>query len=415
MKSRTRSVVRDPILIWLAIAATLVGLLFIFDAGYARSLRDGRGIIPREFIVQMVVMPIAMGCGWFAAKVKPRQWQRWSKWLWIGSVISLLLVKAPIVGVAMNGAHRWIKFPFFNLQPAEFVKLTCILYLGGVLANRKAWPTKIAPRKNFGHWMDTIGQEKFKRALPLIYVTFAILLIEIEPDLGTAAVVGATAAVMLFVGGVSWKSLAACAVIGGLGVSILVVKQPYRVQRFTDHSARWSSENSDDSTYQTVQSEAAMSQGGITGVGLGNGRAKHVEPATTTDFVMATIAEETGLIGSLLILAIMSALSLRLLFLARDVKDKFGKLVLTGVAAWFGVQACVNMMMANAFIPPIGIPMPFISSGGSSLIALWLAVGICQSMLIPAPVKGETLAVSDHRRRYRRAHLSGSRSRASVR
>jgi cell division protein FtsW len=415
MKSKTRSVY-DPLLIGLASAATLIGLLFIFDAGYARSLRDSRGVIPREFIMQLVTLPIALFCGWWAGRVRPQKWLKWSKVLWVVSVFSLILVKAPVIGVAMNGAHRWIRFPGFALQPAEFVKLTCVLYLGGVLANRKAWPAKITPRKNFTHWMDTIFVEKAKRALPLFYVVIAIMLIEIEPDLGTAAVVGATAAVMLLVGGVSWKSLGACAAIGLLGVTVLVMKQPYRIQRFVDHGARWSSDNADDSTYQTVQSEVAMASGGITGVGLGNGRAKHVEPATTTDFIMATIAEETGLFGSWIVLAVMGGLSLRILFLARDVKDRYAKLCLTGVAAWFGVQACVNMMMANAFIPPIGIPMPFISSGGSSLIALWLAVGVCQAMLIPVPVhKGETLAVSDHRWRYRRPHLSSARSRAALR
>lgn len=414
MKSKT-GIVRDPLLIGLAIAATVIGLLFIFDAGYARSLRDGKGIVPREFIVQMITLPLAALAGWWAAKQKPALWLKWSKILWVVSLLALIAVKVPGIGVTMNGAQRWIRFPGFALQPAEFVKLTSIIYLAGVLATRKAWPAKISRRKNFGHWMDTIFVEKAKRALPLLYVTVGILLIELEPDLGTAAVVGATVAVMLFVGGVSWKSLAACALIGLLAAGGLVAKQPYRLQRIADHGNRWSPENADDSTFQIVQSEAAMAKGGITGVGLGNGRAKHVEPATTTDFIMATIAEETGLIGSWLVLAVMAGMSLRILFLAQGVKDKYPKLVLTGVAAWFGVQACVNLMMANAAIAPIGIPMPFISSGGSSLIALWLAVGVCQAMLIKSPVKGEVLAVSDHRWRYRRPHLSGARSRATLR
>lgn len=414
MKSTTR-IVRDPVLLGLAAAATLIGLLFIFDAGYARSLRDSRGIIPHEFFVQCLVLPLALGAGWAVARLKPAVFQRWSTVLWFVSLFSLLLVKAPFIGFAMNGAHRWIRFPGFALQPAEFVKLTSILYLAGVFANRKAWPNNIKRRKNFAHWMDTVAVEKLKRAVPLLWVVLAIGLIEIEPDLGTAAVVFVTAGVMLFVGGVSWKSIAACAAVGALGMTVLVLKQPYRIERFADHSSRWSQDNSDDSTFQTVQSEAAMSAGGITGVGLGNGRAKQVEPATTTDFIMATVAEETGLVGAWLIFAIIVAIPLRLLHLARAVKDRFPKMVLVGVAAWIGVQACVNMMMANAFIPPIGIPMPFLSSGGSSLIALWLAIGLCQAMLYKAPVKGEVLAVSDHRWRYRRPHLSGTRSRASLR
>ena len=414
MKSKT-GIVRDPLLIGLAVAATLIGLLFIFDAGYARSLRDGRGIIPREFIIQMITLPVAMACGWWAARQKPALWLKWSAVLWVVSLISLLLVEVPGVGVTMNGATRWIRFPGFSLQPAEFVKLTSVLYLAGVFATRKAWPVRISRRKNFAHWMDTIFVEKTKRALPLLYVMIGVVLLESEPDLGTAAVIGATVALMMFVGGVSWKSLAACGIAAALLVFALIAKQPYRVERILNHGARWSQENADDSTYQIVQSEQAMAQGGLTGVGLGNGRAKHVEPATTTDFIMATIAEETGLFGAWIVLAVMGGLCLRILYLANSVKERFPKLVLTGVATWFGVQACVNLMMANAFIAPIGIPMPFISSGGSSLIALWLAIGVCQAMLIKAPVKGEVLAISDHRWRYRRPHLSGTRSRASVR
>lgn len=414
MKGKTRSV-NDPVLIVLALAATLIGLLFIFDAGYARSLRDGRGIVPREFIMQVITLPVALFIGWRAGKVRPQLWQKWSTGIWIACVVALIGCKLPGIGVAMNGAHRWIRFPGFALQPAEFAKLASVLYLGGVLANRKAWPASIPPRKSFAHWMDTIFVPKFQRAWPLIFVLFGVMLIEIEPDLGTAAVVGATAGVMVFVGGVSKKSIIACLVITVLGVGALVVKQPYRMERITSHGQRWSAENMDDATYQTVQSEVAMAGGGIVGEGLGNGRAKHVEPATTTDFIMATIAEETGLLGSWLVLAVMAGLSLRIFYLAQRAKDRFNKLVLAGIASWFGVQACVNLMMANAFMPPIGIPMPFISSGGSSLLALWLAVGLCQSMLRPAPAKGEVLAISDHRWRYRRPHLSGSRSRATVR
>lgn len=414
MRRKTRSV-NDPILMALAILASLIGLLFIFDAGYARSLRDGRGIIPREFIMQLITLPVAMFLGWQAGKIRTDKLQKWAGPIWAVVVVSLVLCMIPPIGVSMNGAHRWIRFPGFQLQPAEFAKLAAVLYLAAAFAKRKAWPENIKRRKDWAHWMDTIVVPKAQRALPLVWVMLGVLLIEIEPDLGTAAVVGATAGVMIFVGGISKKSIIACVALCVLGVGVLVVKQPYRMERITSHGDRWSIEHVDDNTYQTVQSEVAMAGGGITGEGLGNGRAKHVLPATTTDFVLATIAEETGLLGSWLILAVMGGLAVRIFYLAQGVKDRFPKLVLTGVGAWIGVQACVNMMMANAFMPPIGIPMPFISSGGSSLLALWLAVGLCQSMLRPAPVKGEVLAISDHRWRNRGAHLSGARSRAAVR
>lgn len=414
---RTRSV-QDGAVVGLALLATLIGLLFIFDAGYARALRDAKGVVPPEFLAQIVALPLALFLGWRASKVRPEFWQRNSKILWGACIVGLILCKVPGIAVPMNGASRWIHIPGIprtNIQPAEFAKIGAILYLASVLAVRKAWPTKISRRKNFAHFMDTIFVPKFMRALPLIWVLVAAFLVEIEPDLGTAAVIVVTAAGMIFMGGISRKSLIACAALALVGGTLLVMKQPYRMERIENHWHRWDQDNVDDTTYQTVQSEAAMAGGGLKGVGLGNGRAKHVEPATTTDFVMATVAEETGLIGSWTILAVMGGLSLRIFYLASQAKEKFPKFVLGGVATWIGVQAAVNMMMANATLPPIGIPMPFVSSGGSSLIALWVAVGICQSMLLPAAVKGEVLAVSDHRWRYRRPHLSSARSRATVR
>ena len=128
-----------------------------------------------------------------------------------------------------------------------------------------------------------------------------------------------------------------------------------------------------------------MADGGVAGVGIGRGRAKYFLPATTTDFILATIAEETGLWGSLGVLALLGAITGRLVWLARKARSEFGGLVLYGIAAWFGIQTCTNFMMANGFLPAIGIPLPFFSSGGSSLLSLWAAVGVAQASCI-APV-----------------------------
>ena len=152
-----------------------------------------------------------------------------------------------------------------------------------------------------------------------------------------------------------------------------------------------------------------MASGGLFGVGIGNGRAKHILPATTTDFIMATIGEEVGLVGSLFVLSIIGAIVWRLKWLASRATDRFASLVLFGTAAWIGIQACVNVMMANGFLPAIGIPLPFISSGGSSLVALWMALGLCQSVLAPQPepvVEEEARETDRNRRRHGRARLS---------
>lgn len=178
------------------------------------------------------------------------------------------------------------------------------------------------------------------------------------------------------------------------------------MDRILNHADRWSAENIEGIGYQTTQSEAAMASGGLMGVGLGEGRAKHKLPAPTTDFVMATVAEELGFVGSMVVLAIMGGLVWRLMVLSRSVEGQFGKLVLGGTASWIAVQSCTNMAMANGFAPPIGVPMPFVSAGGSSLLALWMAIGACQSVLRTSPEEAEEHASGRDRRWHRRPRVS---------
>jgi cell division protein FtsW (lipid II flippase) len=172
-----------------------------------------------------------------------------------------------------------------------------------------------------------------------------------------------------------------------------------------NHFQRWETQNIDDSGYQTVQSEIAMANGGLNGVGPGAGHAKHLMPATTTDFVMATVAEEFGFLGATAVLTLLGALVIRLLYRASQAQDRFAMLTLTGIAAWLGFQGCVNVLQANGTLPPIGIPFPFVSSGGSSLLALWMAIGVTEALAVVKPVpthavveEGVDAAGSDRRR-----------------
>ncbi|HZH99200.1 MAG TPA: FtsW/RodA/SpoVE family cell cycle protein [Fimbriimonadaceae bacterium] len=400
---------RDPVLFFLTLLLTLMGLLFIFDAGYARSLASGYGPIPREFRAQLMYLPVSLFVAGLVASASSEKWRRWSKPLFWISFVALLLPMMPVVGVERNGAARWFKFgPLPEVQPAEFVKLTTILFLAAVFAGRKAWPSKIRRAKHWADALDRIWIPKFKRLLPAFFVLAAVVLIEKEPDLGTGAVVAATAFVMFVLGGATRKTLLYGGLLAVIGVGILIAEEPYRLERINVHAHRWDAANMDDLGYQTVQSELAMASGGLIGNGPGSGRAKHVLPAATTDFVIATIGEEFGLVGMLVVIGALAALVLRLLWLAQRAPTQFAALVLGGTAAWIGIQSCVNIMMANGFLPAIGIPLPFISSGGSSLIALWMALGVCQAVLVPAPVRqrGNEVAPDRNGWRHRRTRLS---------
>jgi cell division protein FtsW len=254
-----------------------------------------------------------------------------------------------------------------------------------------------------------VAVPKIKRFMPALWVLLAIALIAKEPDLGTAAILAATAFVLGIVGGVSRKSLVWVGVIGCLGATLFVYAEPYRLDRISNHLHRYDASNVDDVGYQTVQSELAMASGGLFGVGAGAGRAKHVLPARTTDFIPATIAEEFGFVGWLVVVGLLGALVIRLFLLAPRSPTRFGALVLYGVGTWIGVQSVTNLCMANGFLPAIGIPLPFLSSGGSSLLALWAALGVCQSALAPLPKPKEVpVAPGHHGWRHRRPRLSGA-------
>lgn len=396
----------DPTLFVLALCATLLGLFFIFDAGYARSLKDGYGPFPREFLSQFVFLPVAVAAGVIVARVSPERWRRWSKLLWVMALAGVILPMVPGIGVEMNGAARWVKIGPIVVQPAELAKVAVIVYLAGTFAGRRAWPKKVKRQKDFGRFLDNVAIPKLVRALPAVWVLLVVYLIEKEPDLGTAAVVAAIAFGMFFVGGVSRKSMVWMVVLSMIAVVVMVKNEPYRMERIASHSSRWASDNIDDMGFQTAQSEAAMASGFLLGQGVGTGRAKHILPAATTDFMPATIAEETGFVGMVISIGLLALIALRLFTLAGSAPTQFGALILSGVGIWITVQTTVNVMMANGFLPPIGIPLPFLSSGGSSLVSLWMAVGLCQSALTPAPAKEDQPAPDRYRWGNRRARLS---------
>ncbi len=369
----------DYLLYVLAGIATVIGLLAIWDAGYARAAVNGL-VLPRELTMQAVFSIVAVSIGFAVGKVPAKTWKTIAMPGFVFSLILLFLVEVPFLGKEIGGARRWIDLKFVTIQPAEFAKLASILALAFLLSVRKPW---LEPKvRSFGDRVDRVWIPKLMRGLYLLFpIGVAVLMIEMEPDLATAMVIAFTAFFMMILGGVTWKSIGTLTICGVALVGVLVTNQGYRMERITNHADRWSSQNLETIGYQTTQSEMAQAAGGLIGVGIGEGRAKHKLPAPTTDFIIATVGEEFGLIGSLIVIGILGFMVFRLMQLGLARSDQFGKLVICGVALWIGVQTTTNVMMANGYVPPIGIPLPFFSYGGSSLISLWAALGVCQSIL----------------------------------
>ena len=373
-----RRLYADPVLFWLCLSVSLLGLVAIWDAGYARSGVSG-SVLPREFVSQSVYLVVAVGAGWLCTFI-PRK--KWNGLAWVGLILgfaALLAVRLPEVGQSVGGAQRWIKVGSMTVQPAEFVKLAAIMFLAATMANHKPWRHPKKRLKNIGERINRVWIPKFKRSFPFLLVLVLAVLVERQPDLATAGVVVAASVAIISVAGVTRKSLVYLALGAVLFVGFAVVEQPYRLERFKVHSARWEQQNRLDKGYQTVISETALASGGLFGVGLGNGQAKHRLPAPTTDFVLTTVGEELGLVGVLVIVMMLATIVWRMFWLAARSKDVFGRLALVGIGTWIGVQTCTNVVMVNGSLPPIGIPLPFVSYGGSSLLALWMAVGISMS------------------------------------
>lgn len=404
MKIR-RVKIADPLTFWLAAAATIFGLFAIFDAGYPRAIASG-SVIPGELKTQMVAIVLAVVAFWGANLVKPKAWRTISIIVFAIAFVMLFLPFVPGLGSSSGGAHRWFKLPLLpQIQPAEFMKFAAILFLAGSFADRKPFVKR--PAKDWAQDLDRNMVPRLGRWMPGILVMLAAFLIEREPDLGTAGVVVASAFAIAFVGRASKWTLAVATLMLVGGVFLVAKAQPYRMARIHAHDMRWQSQNVDDIAYQSIQGEVATAEGGIAGTGIGSGRVKHVMPAATTDFIFATISEEFGFLGSGLVVLLLAALTMRLLALARLAKTQFASLMLVGLASWIGIQTVVNILMANAAIMAIGIPLPFISCGGSSLTALWLALGVCNVALLPEPAK-EAVANANRRNRWgdRRSRLS---------
>ncbi|MCU0317486.1 MAG: FtsW/RodA/SpoVE family cell cycle protein [Fimbriimonadaceae bacterium] len=293
----------DPILTILVIVATVLGLFAIWNSGYARS----SGVLPKEFLYQAAFLIPAALVGFIASRLPIEKVKKGAWWLMALTIVALLLVEVPGIGKTINGATRWIDFRLFTVQPAEFAKFTSIIFMAMLLATYK--PVKQKVCRNLAEKLDFQVVPKLVKMLPFLIVGFVVVVIEQEPDLATAMVIVVCAAAQLVLGGVRWKTLGVLAALALVAVGALVIKEPYRLDRISNHASRWSAENINSIGYQTTQAEIAFANGTWFGVGLGNGRAKHTLPAPTTDFVLATVGEEFGLVGSLIVIGLLGAIT----------------------------------------------------------------------------------------------------------
>ena len=308
------------------------------------------------------------------------------------AVTFVLLVVVLVVGTAVNGARRWIPIGFMNFQPSELAKLVLALWTAALLAR------KPAPR-TLGELAKPIG----------VVVGLACALILIEPDLGTAIAIAIMVSAILVVSGTRLRLLASATGIATGIVLLAIWLEPYRRERIFSFLDPW--HDPQGAGFQAVQSMIALGSGGFFGVGLGESVQKiYYLPEASTDMIFAIVGEELGLIGAMGVIAAFAVFAYAGFNIALHCRDPFGKRLAAGITALICGQAAVNVSAVMGIAPLTGIPLPFVSYGGSSLVVGLAAVGILLNIASNHAVVRET-EVPDRGRRNRRTRASGTRRR----
>jgi len=384
---RREQMPRPPAYVVLCATVTVlnvVGLVMILSASSVAALSD-YGSSWYFFNRQLLWALVGLAGFLIASRIDYRQWRRTAPYLLVIAFLALSLVL--VGGKLVSGSQRWIVLGPLQLQPSELAKLALLVCGAEVLTKRA----------------DRLDDPRAWRPVIAIFLVFALLVMK-EPDLASTIVLGVIVGALLIVGGVRAKHLAQMIGVAVLGTGVLSLLAGYRRARM--FSFLHPGHDVGNTGYQLWRSLIAIGSGGLNGVGLGAGRAKwFFLPNAHTDFIFAIIGEELGFIGCLLVLGLFVGLGLVGLRIARRAPDRFGMLVATGVTAWIVGQAAINLGAVVGLLPVSGVPLPFLSVGGTSLVITMFAVGVVANIArqtAPTPVRGRKGAPA----RRVRAHAS---------
>jgi cell division protein FtsW len=340
----------------------LVGLVMVLSASSVTALYE-YGSSWYHFKRQLLWLGLGTAAMVLVMRVDYHWWRRHTTALLAGAGALMVLVLVPGLGVNVNGSSRWLGYGFARIQPSEFAKLAVLLFVADLLARRS----------------DRVADLHLTlKPVLVVFAAFAGLLM-LQPNLGTTLILGAIVFVMLFVSGVAVRPLLGAFAAGGALAVVAATMESYRRRRLLGFIDPWA--DPQNTGYQTIQSQVGISRGGIVGVGLGASRAKWgFLPFAHTDFIFAVIAEELGLIGALLVVALFVALGVAGIRTAIRAPDRYGMLLATGITAWILIQAFVNIGAVVGVLPITGVPLPFVSFGGSSLLVTMASVGLLLSV-----------------------------------
>ncbi len=346
------------ILLGLVAVLCVVGVVMVGSASEVISIEQYHS--PWAILIRELMWMTVGGIGlFFALRFDYHKLRQLRMPTLIGTFFLLLLVLVPGIGVAANGSSRWIGFGQFRLQPSELMKFAIVIFAADLIVRRQ---------ETGGSYRTVIG--------PILLVAgLACGLILMQPDMGTALVIAVIAIALLFASGVSMRPIVK--VLVGLGLLAVVVGliDPYRQARllsFLDPTA-----HAAGSGYQVAQSLIGLGSGNLIGVGLGSGRLKWgALPNAHTDFIFSVIGEELGLVGAVAVLLLLVGLCWFGLQAAERAPDRFGSVLGVGLVTWLAAESFINVGAVIGLLPVTGIPLPFISFGGSSLVITMVSAGV---------------------------------------
>lgn len=341
----------DIKLLGVSVILVVVGLVTVYDASVIQAFRDYND---KYYYIRQQLIWVVLGISslLFFSAFPYRYLKRLSTVIFGLSLVLLMAVFIPSLGFAAGGAHRWLRLGFFTLQPTEIIKLSSIIFLASLFE-------KAVKVRQF--------------LLITLFVTFVIGIL--QKDLGSSVVFFLNSLIIFILSGASLSILGWLVPVGVVGFLTFTFASGYRQQRVMAFLDPFS--DPQGYTYHISQILIALGTGGWFGLGLGQSRQKfEFIPEVTTDSIFAIIGEEFGLVGSLTIIGLISYLIYRGFRIAEQCHDRFGKLLAGGLTFWLGIQSAVNLASMVSLIPLTGVPLPFISYGGSALLTNLIAVGI---------------------------------------
>ena len=356
----------DLPLLWAGLLLMLFGLVMVYSASIALpdSSRFASLRTTHHLTRHMIALAIGLGCGLVAFAIPVQRWQKAAPWLFVLGLLLLVIVLVPGIGKVVLGARRWIPLGPLNLQPSELMKLFVVLYAADYVVRKQDWMHEW--RKGF---LPVGGA-----------ITVTGLLLLLEPDLGAFMVIVAIAMGLLFLGGVSVRLFAGLSLMVMLTFLALIWASPWRRERIFAYLDPFDEKNALGKGYQLSHSLIAFGRGEWFGVGLGASVEKwHYLPEAHTDFLLAVIGEELGLIGVLVVIVTFFWMIRRCFEIGRQaiaLDRHFAGLVAQGIGLWIGVQGFINMGVNLGLLPTKGLTLPLMSYGGSAILVICVALAM---------------------------------------